>query len=252
MRKRLKWILPAGLSVALIAAFLIYTGRWYHSDEAALAALESDGAVKVVRTGYGWLFDGPSEDSALVFYPGGKVETTAYAPLLHALAAEGMDACLVDMPFHLALFGIDRATGVMDGHAYANWYVGGHSLGGVMAARYAAGHGDRLAGLILFAAYPTRPLEEHLVVISLYGSEDGVLNREKLAEGRACAPGAYHEVVIPGGNHAQFGNYGKQRGDGGATISAAEQQREAVEAIVAIIQPGDRGHVPLNESDGGA
>lgn len=252
MRKRLKWILPVGLSVALIAAFLIYTGSWYHSDEAALAALESDGVVKVARTGYGWLFDGPSEDAALVFYPGGKVETTAYAPLLHALAAEGVDACLVDMPFHLAIFGIDRATGVMDGCVYAHWYVGGHSLGAAMAARYAAGHGDRLAGLILFAAYPTRPLDEHLVVISLCGSEDGVLNREKLAAGRACAPGAYHEIVIPGGNHAQFGNYGKQRGDNDATISALEQQREAVEAIVEIIKPGDGEHKSLDESDGGA
>ena len=83
-----------------------------------------------------------------MFYPGAKVEETAYAPLLRAIAEAGMDACLVKMPFRLAIFGVDRADRVMAAHDYERWYIGGHSLGGAMAARYAAGHASRLAGVV--------------------------------------------------------------------------------------------------------
>ena len=237
MRRRLKWLIPLLLLTALVLAFFVYTGSYYRADETALAALTSDGTVTVSRTSYGWFFDGPSEDSALVFYPGGKVEETAYAPLLHRLAAEGMDACLVKMPFHLAVFGVNRADGVMREHSRSRWYVGGHSLGGAMAASYAASHGDSLSGLILCAAYPTKALDEGLTEISIFGSEDGVLNREKTAAGRAYAPEDFHELVIPGGNHAQFGDYGPQAGDGEASISPERQQGDAVGFILGHVKP---------------
>lgn len=95
----------------------------------AYAALKSDDTVTVTQTAYGWFFDGPSETDALIFYPGGKVEETAYAPLLHALAERGMDCCLVSMPFRLAVFGVNKADQVMAQYDYAHWYIGGHSLG---------------------------------------------------------------------------------------------------------------------------
>lgn len=117
-------------------------------------------------------------------------------------------------------------------HAYDSWFVGGHSLGGVVAANYAAGHGDQVSGVILFAAYPTKALDNQLIEVSLYGSEDGVLNLEKAAAGRDYAPEEFYEHVIEGGNHAQFGNYGEQKGDGAATIPAQEQQRQAVQFIM--------------------
>ena len=237
MRKRLKLLIPLLLLAALVLVFFVYTGDYYRADETALAALTSDDAVTVSRTSYGWFFDGPSEDAALVFYPGGKVEETAYAPLLHRLAAEGMDACLVKMPFRLAVFGVNRADDVMRAHACSRWYVGGHSLGGAMAASYAASHGGSLSGLILCAAYPTKALDADLTEISIFGSEDGVLNREKTAAGRAYAPEDFHELVIPGGNHAQFGDYGPQEGDGEASISPERQQGDAVEFILGHVKP---------------
>lgn len=228
---------------ALLAAFLAYTADYYRADAEAEAALASDAAVQVSRTGYGWLFDGPSDDSALIFYPGAKVEETAYAPLLHGIAAEGMDVCLVKMPFHLALFGLNKATDVMERYAYANWYIGGHSLGGAMAAEYAASHGDRLDGVILLAAYPTKALDNSLVEISIYGSEDTVLNMKKVVSGRSYAPANYAEFEIEGGNHAQFGSYGIQKGDGTAAITEDEQQRRTTELIIGEISKA----VPVSE-----
>ena len=159
MRKRLKWLVPIIVLAALAGTFIVYTGDYYRADDAALRALESFGGVRVMRTGYGYRFDGPSEDAALVFYPGGKVTPEAYAPFLRRLAAMGVDVCLVKMPFRLALFGIESADAVMGQYDYPRWYVGGHSLGGAMAAAYATHHGDALAGVVLCAAYPTGALE---------------------------------------------------------------------------------------------
>ena len=231
MKRRL-WLIPIFVIVLVCAAFLIYAEQYYHSDAAALSALKSDETVTVTQTGYGWLFDGPSEDDALIFYPGGKVEETAYAPLLHQLAGEGMDVCLVRMPFRLAVFGADRAAQVMEQHDYARWYIGGHSLGGAMAAGYAAAHGDQLSGVFLLAAYATKPLDENTRAVVIYGSEDGVLNRARMEEAVRYLPDQSETFVIEGGNHAQFGNYGIQAGDGKALISAEEQQHRTVELIL--------------------
>ena len=222
-RRRARLGLLLALPLLLAAAFFGYVSIYYHADARALAALESDGAVTVSRTDYGWRFDGPSESDALIFYPGGKVEARAYAPLLREIAAEGMDVCLVEMPFRLAVLAPNRADRVMEQEDYANWSIGGHSLGGAMAANYAASHGDRLRGLVLLAAYATRPLDPGLQVLVVVGSEDGVVNRAKLEAGLRYLPADARFVTIPGANHAQFGSYGPQRGDGEALISPEEQ-----------------------------
>ena len=244
MKKRFLLIIP-GVIIMLCSAFLLYTGVYYHADASALAALKSDEYVHVTQTEYGWLFDGPSETDALIYYPGGKlfdgpsetdaliyypggkVEETAYAPLLHGIAAQDMDVCLVRMPFRLAVFGADKAAQVMRKYDYDSWYIGGHSLGGVMAADYAAGNHTGLTGVVL----------QGLHVISIYGSEDGVLNRTRMREYGRCLPADSEQYVISGGNHAQFGNYGKQTGDGEAAISAEEQQRRTEELIRKSIFP---------------
>ena len=222
------WLIPIGLIGFLLIGMSVYVLGYYRADGTVVSELKSDDVI-VEATDYGWFFDGPAEDHALIFYPGGKVEETAYAPFLHKIAREGMDVCLVKMPFHLAIFGKDRAKDVMREYTYENWYIGGHSLGGAMAADFAAGH--EVNGIILCAAYPIKAVDESMLL--LYGSEDGVLNMGRVAEA-----GQYGEVmtcVIPGGNHAQFGNYGVQDGDGAAEISAEEQQSEAVKAILAWI-----------------
>ncbi len=226
MPGRRAWLWALTALALLAAAFFGYTAVYYHANETALAALRSDSRVEVVETAYGWLFDGPSETDALIFYPGGKVEAAAYAPLLHEIAAGGMDVCLVELPFRLAVLAPNRADQVMAAHDYANWYIGGHSLGGAMAANYASAHGEKLRGLVLLAAYATKPLDPGLRVVVIVGSEDGVVKRAKLEEGMQYLPEDALFVTIPGANHAWFGSYGPQRGDGEARISPEEQWAE--------------------------
>ena len=238
-KRQLIWLIPAIAAAALVCAFLLYAEIYYHADETALAALATDDEVSVTRTGYGWRFDGPADGNALIFYPGAKVEETAYAPLLRRIAGQGMDVCLVKMPFRLAIFGVNRAEAAMAAHDYDRWYIGGHSLGGAMVASYAAKHPDRLSGVILFAAYPTEALDDRLGLLSVYGSEDGVLNRKRLSEGGRFAPEDARICVIEGGNHAGFGSYGEQRGDGAAIISPEEQQRRTAELIAEFIMRQD-------------
>ena len=116
----------------VVAAFLLWASDYYHAGGTALAAMQSDSIVSVEKTNMGWLFDGPSEDELLIFYPGAKVEETAYSPLLHELAEKEMDVYLIRMPLHLAFFGMDAADAVVREGGYDQYYIGGHSLGGAM------------------------------------------------------------------------------------------------------------------------
>ncbi len=236
MKKKRVWVIPLAVLVLLAVLFLGYTGQYYRANGTAEQALRSDETVTVERTDYGWYFDGPSESDALVFYPGGKVEETAYAPLLHRLAEQGIDVCLVRMPFRLAVFGQDRAAGVMDRYRYDHWYIGGHSLGGVMASGFASEHSGELDGVILLASYTVKELEDGLTAILLYGSEDGVLNMNSYEKNRAYLPDNAVEYIVRGGNHAQFGSYGKQKGDGEASIPPEKQIEETVSVILAAVK----------------
>lgn len=164
--------------------------------------------------------------AALVFYPGAKVEETAYLPLLNQIARQGTTCILVHMPCHFALFDMDAAEAVREQFPeMERWYLAGHSMGGAMAASFASKHPEQFDGLILLAAnrYSGYPEEKTLMI---YGSLDG------LAAGMDHVE---HTVEIPGGNHAQFGSYGKQPGDPDAAISDAEQKAITVDAIVQFI-----------------
>ena len=240
MKKSLKWVIPIIFVTGLLCVFLVYAGTYYHADAAAQAALVSDENVRVTQTEFGWLFDGASEEHALIFYPGGKVEATAYAPICRELAQAGVDVCLVEMPFRLASLGQNKADEILASMDYGHWYIGGHSLGGVIAAMYAAEHPESLDGVILLAAYAAKPLEDELSTVLIYGTEDGVLNMEEYRENLAYAPAHAIEHVIEGGNHAQFGSYGVQKGDGEALISPEQQVEETVRIIAGSVPEGNR------------
>lgn len=223
-----------GIAIVCLLALAVFLLTYYRADGTALAAMESTADVTVEQTAYGWRFDGPGEDAALVFYPGARVQAQSYAPLMRRLAQAGLDACLVRMPLRLAFFAPRAIDRVMAEHTYSRWYLGGHSLGGAIAAARAA-DSDGIDGLVLCAAYPTKPLDNALTEVLIYGSEDRVLNMRRVEESRQYAPERYVEQVIPGGNHARFGSYGPQRGDGAATISAEQQQDESVRIIMEAI-----------------
>ncbi|WAA13372.1 alpha/beta hydrolase [Fervidibacillus halotolerans] len=108
----------------------------------------------------------------------------------------------LEMPFHLAIFNIDGADAVYEKFPEIDhWFLAGHSLGGAMGSSYANKHEDQLSGLILLGAYPTD--EPTIPTIAIYGSEDQVLDKEKLKV-------VENRIEITGGNHAGFGNYGEQ------------------------------------------
>ena len=227
---RFKILVPLFAFVdATVIAFLLWSSVYYTADISVESAMLSDDIVKVEKTETGWLFDGPSDETALIFFPGAKVDEKAYSPMLRKIAEEDMDVYLVKMPLHLAFFGINKAGKIVDNSAYEQYYMAGHSLGGAMAADYAAEHESDIDGIILFGAYPTKVT--NLDTLLIYGSEDGVLNRKRVENASSLVSGRLRELVIDGGNHAQFGNYGEQSGDGKAGISVQDQQAQAVEAV---------------------
>lgn len=233
--KRANWIeqlvnLAAQLCILLGVLMIWYASDYYRADAEVAEYLESSGSVEVVGIEDGLFFDGAGEDRAIIFYPGAKVEYTAYAQLMMELAENGVDCFLLEMPYNMAIFGINRADDVMEVYDYEHWYISGHSLGGAMAASYAAGNTDKLDGVILLAAYAAKDLGD-LAVLSIYGSNDGVLSMEKVETGRAYSTN-YAEVCIEGGCHAWFGYYGEQDGDGIASISREEQWQQTVDAVL--------------------
>lgn len=237
MRKKPRWLMPAGIAALLLFAFLLYIGTYYRADADAEAAMASDETVCVLPADFGWRFDGPSETDALIFYPGGKVEAEAYAPLCRAIALSGVDVCLVRTPLRLAILGINRADKIIGSLEYERFMIGGHSLGGVCAALYASKHPEKLDGVVMLAAYATRPLDDGLSALYVYGTEDDVLNMQSYLDFRDNAPAQASELVIEGGNHAQFGSYGEHKGDGDARITRDEQTEQTAAAIAGLL-PG--------------
>lgn len=217
------------LLIIIILSGTFYFGNYYHSEDIAIENMRGNSLVNVNKINEGYFFDGPSNTKAIVFYPGAKVETTAYAPMLLKIAEEA-DVFLLNTPLHMAIFDVNKADKIINNYKYEEYFVAGHSMGGAVAGMYAANNLDKLKGVIFFAAYPTKSLQkENFSALSIYGTND--MNPEALQKGKEFYPKDYKEVIIEGGNHAQFGNYGIQKGDGNATISADEQQNKAVESV---------------------
>ncbi len=216
----------------LLGTIAVYFALFYHAEAGALDALKGTDTVSVTPTETAWFFDGSGEETVLVFYPGGKVEAEAYAPLMTAIAEKGTDCWLCRMPLNFALADIDAAQDIREKSAgeYEKWFIGGHSVGGVAASELTA-RKSGWNGLILLASYPSATQE--IPVLSIYGSEDGVLNMEAYEEAKADGsfPQSTEEYVIEGGCHAGFGSYGVQKGDGSAKISSEEQQEKTAELI---------------------
>lgn len=207
----------------------------YHAEDVT-AFLTSDASVTVQTVRGGVLFDGPGETDALVFYPGAQVEETAYAPLLRTLAAAGVDCFAVKMPLGYAFLGVNRAKKIMKAYDYAHWYLAGHSLGGAMAAYFAAAHQQEISGLVLLGAYSASDLSDAAFpVLYIYGSNDEVLTRKRLDKGLQKSAPDTRVVELDGGNHANFGAYGKQKGDGEATMPREEQIARTAEEILQMV-----------------
>lgn len=228
-RKRKKLIILSAIILIIavaVGASAIYLGDYYRTDYDSVQAFSDmdKTAVRVLDDGT-IIFEPDAPTKALIFYPGGKVEYTAYQPLMAACAKQGILCILVKMPFNLAVFDVNAADGVQEMYPEIDsWYIGGHSLGGAMAASYVGNHKDEYDGLILLGAYSTEDLSDSgLDVLSVYGSADKVLNIKKYEKYKSNLPEKLLEIVIEGGCHSYFGMYGMQDGDGTPEITNEEQ-----------------------------
>ena len=219
----------------ILGACAIYLGDYYRADEGAIAVFAPEDNVTVsTLDGGNIVFEPQGATVGFIFYPGGKVEYAAYVPLMSALAEEGVLCILIPMPFNLAVLDMNAAKGMTEQYpGIDDWYIGGHSLGGSMAVSFVADNSDDFEGLILLGSYSTA--EVALPVLSIYGSEDKVMNREKYDKYKANINSSLTEHVIDGGCHAYFGMYGAQDGDGMPSISNEEQINITVTEIITFI-----------------
>lgn len=238
------------LMLLFVCGAFFYIHDSYPAGKQAGAVLEKEKDIKVSQIEkdvYAFVPDNPV--AGLIFYPGGKVEYEAYAPLMEAFAEKGILCILIKMPVNLAVFGIDRATGLKDTFPQiTKWYMGGHSLGGAMAASYVSSYRKEFTGLILLGAYSTVDLNgSDLKVISVYGSKDNVMNKAKYDSCRKNLPIDTAEQVIEGGCHSYFGDYGMQKGDGTPSITRNEQINQTVEFCIDIMEKYDESTSKLIE-----
>lgn len=222
----------------LFGACGLYLNDYYRADREAINAFSDTGQITQSELDDGTLVYEPKSPSAgLIFYPGGKVEHTSYEPLMLTLARLGVLCLLVEMPFRLAVLDQNAADGLKEQFPKVeNWYMAGHSLGGSMAASYLEKNADEFDGLVLLAAYSTADLSgTDLKVLSIYGDEDGVMNAKKYEKYKSNLPEGFTEHILDGGNHAQFGMYGEQKGDGKASLSNRAQITQTASKIVSFI-----------------
>jgi dienelactone hydrolase len=238
--RRWWWLLPLLLFVVVVVAFVVWASTGPGPMPEALDALKSGESVQVETEP--WLIFRPARSTpatGLVLYPGARVDPRAYAPIARAVAEAGYLVVIVPMPLDLAFFAPDRAAEVMAAFpGVERWAVGGHSLGGAMAARFAYQNPDLVDGLVLWASYPAASDDlsgRDLSVTSVYGTRDGLATGDKIAASQPLLPPNTRWVAIEGGNHAQFGWYGPQSGDNPATISREEQQAQVIAATVHLL-----------------
>ena len=233
--------------VVVVAVLALFVGGFYGWTRTARYAAfpEAVAAAERAESLRGWTVFEPAEApiAGFVFYPGGLVDADAYAPLMQRLADGGVLAVIVPMPLELAVFGIGRAAAVIEAFPQVGpWVIGGHSLGGAMAAEFVKGHPTSVDGIAFLASFPAEATDLSALpirAVSTYGTENGLTQPEGFEASMVRLPPSSELVVIDGGNHAGFGHYGPQAGDGAAMIDREEQQRQTAETLLAFVRSLD-------------
>ncbi|MFO8035992.1 MAG: alpha/beta hydrolase [Anaerolineales bacterium] len=242
IKKVIQYIL-IGLAVLIVigvAGLFIWseTGT-YPARATAITTLESTDRVTVTQDK--WIAFTPVQETStgLIFYPGGLVESTAYAPILHQIAEQGVLVIITPMPFNLAIFNTGAANEVIESYPeISTWILAGHSLGGASAAIFVENNPSKLDALALWDSYPPDSAnlsDTSITVISIYGTTDNSPNTDNFNDKRDLLPADTLFVPIEGANHAQFGDYGPQKGDVVASLSLSEQHQRVAEIMLDFI-----------------
>lgn len=232
--------------VALIGLLLTFSSN--ATAEASAALADTDRVTVTLEQNYAFVptgaaVDASKSDTAFILYPGGLVDPSAYAVVASALAGSGYLTFITPMPLDLAVLNPNAAQVVINAHPeITHWVIGGHSLGGTMAAQFVGGHPDVIDGLALIASYPANDLSQWGgQAISIYGTVDGRARSEDVLAAASQLPAGTQFIAIEGANHAQFASYGAQAGDNPATISAADQLQQTVEALLGLLDRVNAG-----------
>jgi pimeloyl-ACP methyl ester carboxylesterase len=244
INKAIKFLSLGLLTIIIIGFFgmLVWskTGT-YPARRVALSALESTNTVTITQDK--WITFTPIEmvETGLIFFPGGLVEPTAYAPILHKIAGEGVLVIIVPMPLNLAILNPGAANVVIDTYPQiSKWILAGHSLGGATAAIYAENNPTKIDAIALWDSYPPNNADlsnNSISAISIFGTTNNFPNTDNFNDKRHLYPDDTLFVAIEGANHAQFGDYGPQKGDVVAAISLAEQHERVAEIMLDFIKP---------------
>lgn len=238
-RKKIIVITATILVVLIIITGIVFTVNVRDATQEALDAMESSEDVVVSEND--WIEFIPTVHNTsfgIIIYPGGSVDAHSYAVLAHMLATHGYLVIIQPMPLHFAIFNADAAADIIQYYDYIDqWVIIGHSLGGVAASSFVADNLGEIGKMVLLSAYPSASNDlskTDIDVLSIYGSED--LGRESVEANIDLLPSDTVYLMIKGGNHAQFGYYGEQSGDGIATITAAQQHEITVNATISFIE----------------
>jgi hypothetical protein len=231
--------LAAILIISVLGLFIWSKTRTYPARDVAMSALESTDTVTVIRDKVITFIPHENTDIGLIFYPGGLVEPAAYAPVLQNIAQEGILVVITPMPLNLAIFDTGAANSVIESFPeISTWILAGHSLGGAAAGIYTKGNPTEIDGLVLWDSYPpdSADLSEiDLAVLSVFGTRDQSPNTDNFDAKRYLLPADTIFVAIEGASHAQFGDYGPQKGDVVLALSLEEQHLIVTEIMLEFL-----------------
>jgi hypothetical protein len=226
--------------IFVIVGMLVWvkTGT-YPARMVALSALESTDRVTITQDKLITFTPVEETETGLIFYPGGLVEPTAYAPILRKIAEKGVLVFITPMPLNLAILNTGAANSVIDDNPdISTWILAGHSLGGASAAIFAENNPTRIDAIALWDSYPANSADlsdNTIATISIFGTNNNFPNTENFNDKKYLLPATTIFVGIEGANHAHFGDYGPQKGDVVASISLTEQHEQVAEIMLEFI-----------------
>lgn len=239
-RRRFKYIISslAALIIFSIVGILLWTSNTY-KPSTEVFALVGNSDYEKQEDFYVFQPKKESNGKGIVIYPGALVEPLSYSYIANELSKEGYLVAIPDVSFNLSITENNKADEfILNNNQIKEWYVAGHSMGGVSAAFYAEEKQDLVDGVIFLGSYPSKSTDlsdNNQKVLSIYAENDGLTTIEDIEESKKNLPKDAIFIEIVGGNHAQFGVYGEQKGDKEAEITAKEQQDRIIDSIIKSI-----------------